>query len=270
MYSYILPAAISLPLGYNCRISLPMSAIKERMNKKIDRFNITFSIIAYREGEVFFEKKISLNEKTKDSVEIDIPDQKNFSDKSGFAELEILENDKKLIFGSRLTLSFYSIFFSDNKKSFLSDNAYKYGSPSVINQMSSIKRYLDAYPTVTIDKNKDLGETLVLINPYPKKIFASIVTYDKRTINGVLVNPYSSKEVSLSQLLNVHEKNWEGHIQIKAKNRLITFIYKHSLKDNRLISDYEHLDPFRGDPTCIALTQLLRNKIGDFFKSFAN
>ena len=54
------------------------------------------------------------------------------------------------------------------------------------------------------------------------------------------------------------ESFWQGHIQIKANNRIITFNYKHSLKKDKIISDYEHLDPYRGEPTYLPPFQLLR------------
>ena len=43
-----------------------------------------------------------------------------------------------------------------------------------------------------------------------------------------------------------------------------TFNFKHSFKNKKIISDYEHLDPFRGEETYIPLTKFLRNKIGEY------
>jgi hypothetical protein len=54
------------------------------------------------------------------------------------------------------------------------------------------------------------------------------------------------------------ESFWQGHIQIKATNWIITFNYKHSLKNDKIISDYKHLDPYRGEPTYLPPFQLLR------------
>jgi hypothetical protein len=266
MYSYILPSVISLPLGYNCRIFLPCSSLISRLDKETD-YEIAINIKAYREKNIFFEKTIEINKKDKiKNIDFLILDQQNNSKFAGYAELEIYEKNKKIIFKNRAALNFYSIFFKDGKKSFLSDNAYKFGSPTVINQMSIIKKYLDAYPTVTIDKKKDLGETIVMINPYPKEIVASLVTNDNRLINRIKINSQSCKEINLYNLLDENENFWQGHIQIKATNRIITFNYKHSLKNNKIISDYEHLDPFRGEPTFLPSFQLLRIKIGQIFE----
>jgi hypothetical protein len=268
MYSYLLPSAISLPLGYNCKIFFTRSNLNQRIISNIN-YEILVSIKAYREGEIFFKKEITLDKENKlTKIDININDQQNLSKFSGYAELEIFEINKKPVFKSRAVLNFYSIYYSDNKKSFLSDNAYKYGSPAVINQISYIKKYLDAYPTITIDRVKDLGETIVLINPYNKNIYASLLTNDGRKINGVLIKSRSSKEINLSSLLINDEKFWSGHIQIKASNRIITFNYKHSFKDNKIISDYEHLDPFRGDPTFVPFTRFIRIKMGEIIEKF--
>ena len=64
------------------------------------------------------------------------------------------------------------------------------------------------------------------------------------------------------------ESFWQGHIQIKATNWIITFNYKHSLKNNKIISDYEHLDPYRGEPTFLPSFQLLRIKIGQILDKY--
>ena len=270
MFSYILPSAISLPLGYNCRIFLPINNLILRLNKVLE-YQIAIQVKAYREGSKFFEKKIVIDQNNNTpNIDFVIPDQQNHSEFAGYAELEIYEINKKLIFKNRAVLNFYSIFFKEGKKSFLSDNAYKYGSPTVINQMSIIKKYIDAYPTVTIDKKNDLGETVVMINPYPKEIIASLVTNDDRLINRIKIKSQSSVEVNLIELLEEQESFWQGHLQIKATNRIITFNYKHSLKNKKIISDYEHLDPYRGEPTFLPAFQLLRIKIGQIFEKIKN
>ena len=61
---------------------------------------------------------------------------------------------------------------------------------------------------------------------------------------------------------------WKGHIQIYATNRLITFNYKHKLNDNSIISDFEHLDPYRLENTTYSLSELARIKFGKFYKEF--
>ena len=68
--------------------------------------------------------------------------------------------------------------------------------------------------------------------------------------------------ISLAPLLLKGEEMWAGQIQITATNRVITFNVKHSFKDPTNISDHEHLDPYRGEPTHFPATQWLRLRLG--------
>ena len=114
-----------------------------------------------------------------------------------------------------------------------------------------------------IDRDRDYGESLALINPYKKAVLAKVHTADGRTIPRLRVPPMSVRRVDLGQLLEAGERRWRGRLQLTANNRLITFDVKHSFADPTLITDHEHLDPFRADPTHLPLTRLLRMRAGD-------
>ena len=264
MFSYILTSIIPMPLGYNTKIIIPINLIKEKIDKKYSNYEIDVSLTGYKEGSQFFEQNRLINENSKGFIELEIKDHSKISDKFGYAELDIKSLNKKNIFTSRAVLGFYTYYYCNGKKSFLSDNAYKFGSPTIIAQMAKIKKYIDAYPTIMINKKKDLDETIVLINPYKRKIKAKIITFDRRVIDNIIINSFSANEILLSEILQGNENEWKGHIQITATNRLVTFNYKHSHKDKKIISDFEHLDPYRGDPTFIPFTRLLRQKIGQY------
>ena len=123
--------------------------------------------------------------------------------------------------------------------------------------------YIDAYPVIRIDKTRDLGETFVLINPYKRPILAQIVTHDGRSLPRTRISPESACNVDLSALLQGNETAWTGHVQLTANNRLIPFNIKHSFQDPTLISDHEHLDPYRSDPTYQPITLSMRARAKD-------
>ena len=81
-----------------------------------------------------------------------------------------------------------------------------------------------------------------------------------------LFNANSVLNIRLEELLRPNEESWIGHLQLTATNRLVTFHIKHSMADATIISDHEHLDPFRGDRTHYPLTQLIRLRYGEFLK----
>lgn len=267
MFPYILPSIIPIPLGYNTKILIPIQMIKERIPNVLKNYQVKVQLNGFREGKIFFDKTNIINNHSDGIIEFEIYDQSKFSEYSGYAELSFFEVNKNPIFLSRAVLSFYSNFYHKDKKSFLSDNAYKFGAPTTIAQMSVIKKYIDAYPTILIDKERDLGETLVFINPYKRKIKSKIISFDGREINNIIINSFSAKEILLSRFLKEKESNWEGHIQLTSTNRIITFNFKHSYKDKKIISDYEHLDPYRGDPTFVPITKFVRQKIGKYLIS---
>ena len=76
------------------------------------------------------------------------------------------------------------------------------------------------------------------------------------------VSAMSVRNVDLASLLLRDEDSWRGHIQLFANNRIITFNIKHSMMDPLIISDHEHLDPYRSDPTHMAAFRLLRMAAG--------
>tara|TARA_B100000787_G_C16165609_1_gene283698 strand:- start:8 stop:814 length:807 start_codon:yes stop_codon:yes gene_type:complete len=266
-FPYIYTTIVTLPLGYHTRVMVPVSKIQERVSKNVSDYNIEVKFIAFRKGENFFEESKIINKLSSGILEFEISDQDGLCSDSGYAELTFVEKNHQPIFNSRTVMSFYTSYYHENKKSFLSDNAYKFGSPTTILQMAKIKKYIDTYPTVEIDKEKDLDETLVFINPYKRIIKAKIFTADARKIENIKISPFSVKEILLSELLMSEETKWSGHMQLTASNRIVTFNFKHSFKNKKIISDYEHLDPFRGEETYMPLTRSLRNKIGKYVRN---
>ena len=266
-FPYIYTTIVTLPLGYHTRVMVPVSKIQERVSKNVFDYNIEVKFIAFRKGEIFSKESKIISKLSSGILEFEISDQDGLCSDSGYAELSFVEKNYQPIFNSRTVMSFYTSYYHENKKSFLSDNAYKFGSPTTILQMAKIKRYIDAYPTGEINIEKDLDETLVFINPYKRIIKAKIFTADGRKIENIKISPFSVYEILLSKLLmSEEETKWSGHIQLTASNRIVTFNFKHSFKNKKIISDYEHLDPFRGEETYMALTKSLRNKIGGYVR----
>src|SRR6185503_17834251 len=103
---------------------------------------------------------------------------------AGFLELSFRAEDGTPIFRDTSVINFYSIYLKEGKKSFFSDNAYRYGSPPTIDQIAAFGKYIDAYPVIHLDRKRDLGETATLINPYRKTIRAKIITNDGRELRG--------------------------------------------------------------------------------------
>lgn len=271
MFHYLLPLIIAFPKGYDVCIIVPINQIKERLIKNFNKEKILIKSNLINDGKIVLqkEKKIILdkNNNEKSVATFTFESIKNLKNPS-YIEFEIISFEKKLIFSDCMGISFYSIFSNKNKKTFLSDNAFKTGSPNVIYQISKIKRFVDTYSAIDINFEKFLGETMFFINPYKKKISCKIKDEDENIV-GIIIPPESVREFKLEYFANKKKlKYWKGHIQIYATNRLISFNYKHDIRNSELISDFEHLDPYRLEDTTYSLSELARIKIGNFIRKF--
>ena len=123
-------------------------------------------------------------------------------------------------------------------------------------------KFVDGHPLIHIDGNRDLGETIILINPYQRPLVAEILGHDGRKMKKTRIDSHSARPIHLVDLLEDNEDEWIGQIQVTANNRVVAFNVKHSLADPTVISDHEHLDPFRAGPTGIPVTQVARQKVG--------
>jgi hypothetical protein len=178
--------------------------------------------------------------------------------------LSIQSIDGSPVFAGKNVIGFYAIYTKPGKKSFLADNGYKYGSPPLISQIAMFGRYVDGYPVVRLDRDRDIGQTITLINPYKKSVVARIIAHDGRAVPRIKVPPLSVRNVPLIQMLRDEERSWVGQIQLTASNRLGTFVIMHSLRNPWVVSDHEHLDTFRSDPTHLPAFQLFRQRVGKY------
>ena len=185
----------------------------------------------------------------------------------GFVEIAFKSENDLPVFTTKDPIAFYSVFSGLGKKTFFTDNTYKFGSPPVIDQIAMLGRYIDNYPIVHIDRSRDIGESFILINPYRQPVVYQILASDGQASKRNRVPARSARFFRFSDFVNDHEDEWLGQVQITANNRLITFTVKHSLSDPTLVSTHEHLDPFRTDPTHVPATQWLRNYIGEQLRS---
>ena len=263
--SFLFPTITSLPAGYDCTVSVAPAILAARLVSGTGTIDVHYAVFhagrqeAEQTASVEYVQGRARGAPIKPFVWRDtVPDWAG-----GYLEIAITARGGARIFDAKRPVSFYAIYSKPGKKSFFSDNAYKFAAPPVIEQIARYGRYVDNYPMVHLDRARDLGETITFINPYRKALLASIKTSDGRILQRQRVNPMSVHNVRLIALLRPEEPEWFGQIQITATNRVVTYDVKHSLGDPQIISDHEHLDPFRGEPTHLPLTRLIRRRVGE-------
>jgi hypothetical protein len=266
MSSYIYPSIISLPLWYRCAVPLQVHQMAERITT--GQASLDFGFEVYREGKLVRSDKRTLlfrggRLQSGDASPIVWENQQLLGETAqAYGELTCKSSDDKSVFSSMLPFSMYSIYYAPGRKSVFSDNNFKYGAPPIIDQMAEFGQYVETYPVINLDLEKDLGESLALINPYTKTINVRIITSDKRDLRRIQVGPRSCRHVSLLNLLREDERTWQGQIQLTANNRLIVFHIKQSARSPGIISDHEHLDPYRAEPTHWPVSLLFRTVPG--------
>ena len=188
----------------------------------------------------------------------------NWGDTPGFMEEDIRVSDGSLCLLSKFNKPSYVLNSAPGRKGYMTNATLKYADPRVISQIASFGFFLDTFSPIWIDRDRDYGESFAFINPFTRLIHAKILAEDGRSIRRIEVPPMSSRRVNLSAILREGESSWRGHVQITAINRLVVINCKTSFADPDRITDVEHLDPFRTDPTHLPAFKWFRQKIGIF------
>ena len=267
-YNYLVPSILSFPGGTGCCLPVPWSQVGAQLQDR--RGTVKLTILAIHEGAVIEarERVVSFEDGAPAGGD---PGQENLDAFSadpgvepGFIECSVQAVDGETGFVSNNPLNFYSIYAAPGQKSYFSDNAWKYAAPPVIQQIAEYGRFADAYPAVLIDRDRDLGMSVILINPYMKDIICRLYTHDGRKPLRVRIPSMSARRAELLDFLEPSERQWRGQIQLTANNRVVTYIVWHSLREPAAVSDQEHLDAYRGERTHIPATLHLRRKVGAF------
>ena len=269
--SFLIPIVTWLPPGYDCTIVMPNAALAglvraeggsaERYWKVMVGSRVVeegSEVIEFRGGRVVGgpDGHVVWRGAGRDA----------WPTAGGFMEFGIRAVDDTPLFTSRRLPSFYNVYTGPGRKSFLLCHAWKFGSPQVISQIARFGQYVDAYPVIHIDRQRDLADSLVLINPYRKPILARILTHERSDLPRIRIDPMAVVSVNLADWIAPGDDVWMGQIQLTANNRLVTYIVKHSLADPSAISTVEHLDPFRADPTHFPWFRSLRLWVGDMIE----
>ncbi|HAA91184.1 MAG TPA: hypothetical protein DCS82_11990 [Rhodospirillaceae bacterium] len=267
-YSYLVPYLLPLPVGYDCSIKLPPASIGRRLingsGQVLWRINLFHNgeCIHQMEQMLVFENQVLTNEA--ETLFFWNGSEHDWDDNSGFVEMHFDTADEDTHFSTNDCIQIYGLYSAPNQKTFRADGAYKFASPPIINQIASFGVFSEGYSALCIDRSKGYGESLCLVNPYEKAILAKIQTHDDRPIKRTRIAPLSAANIVLTDLLEPEEKRFVGRLQISASNRLIAFHVRHSITKPFTITDHEHFDPYRDDPTHVPAFQKFRMMVGRF------
>ena len=165
-------------------------------------------------------------------------------------------------FQSQFPPDFYTIYAGPERKSFFSDNALKYGNTVTILQIEAFGAWVEGYPASMVDPARDIDESVILINPFlrPAVVDVTLEGIDRK--RRFRINAQTGQRISLAGAFEIGEEGWNGQVYVSGRNRVVMYVAKHSLRDPSKVTTVEHSNPYRGEPTHVPITKLLRRKIG--------
>lgn len=270
-YNYLIPGIACVLPGYDLIQSDSIELIKKKLLP--GQWVVEKHLSVWHEGKEILEDRSEMH--FKDNALISLRSSSGYllprtilsqMDNPGFIETQFTTLNGSGFSSNSPSFS-YIVYKSPGKKSYLGDNSWKYATPPVINQIAEFGVYIDGCSVARVDRDKDYGESFILINPYRKTIIANLLAPEHRSIRNIKIPARSVRRISLEGLLKDHERSFAGQVQLTANNRLITYDIKHSLSDPTTIFAQEHLDPFRGDATHVPLFSIYRQKIGRWFSN---
>lgn len=267
--SFIIPHVVPVFPGYDTVFNQSEAAVLGRLI--VPDAVIDNQISVYRNGECVDRVSHRIRIENGAVVEGALGGVRVKSDEAdelpGYLHSNMISSDESEIFSTHSPVTLYTTYVPLNGgKPFFSNGAPRYSEPRVINQIREFGEFCDTYPNVIVDREKGYGFSLFLINPYSKAIVMTVATQGSEKVAKTRIDPQSSKILDLSEALLGNGSRWAGQIQIKANNRLISFVLRHSLENPKQITDFDHMDPFRGEPTHLPATQLMRIKTADLLE----
>ncbi|MBH61784.1 MAG: hypothetical protein CL569_04920 [Alphaproteobacteria bacterium] len=190
--------------------------------------------------------------------------QKDLGSEPGYWEIGFQAEDEAPIVANTIAGANYASYRASGKRLILADPPLKYASPPTIDQIAAYGQFVDGCVVTRIDRKRNFGESIALLNPYNKPILASVFGHDEQKLRRIRVPAQSGRFARLAGLLRESEDRWVGQVQLTATNRLCTYNVKHAFDNPADITHCEHLDSFRADPTHMPAFQMLRQQVGWF------
>lgn len=266
--NYFVPRIYLLPPGYDLHLEPPYPAYGNALAGGTAALKCITRV--WHEGETIAETEVPLVFENGRLVS-EMPDPiiwrnhgEAWGENPGFLELDIQTVDGDTAILDYIGPVAYGTYHAPGRKAVFADAPMKYASPPTIAQIAEYGRFVEGQAIARIDRKRDYGESIALINPYRRPILATLSRHDGRALPRLRIPPFACRFLRIADMLEDGETEWVGHVQLTATNRIVVYDVKHSLADPTLFSHFEHLDPFRADPTHLPAFKWLRIEVGRF------
>jgi hypothetical protein len=242
------------PPGYTLRQLLPLDAIRAACAAEDETILVDRRL--YGGGALLrrWESRLELRNGTwadeaPARFELESPvDAAQWRDGASLPFLEtLLVAERGPGFRSMFAPSFYTVFDSDLFKSFFNDNALKYANTVVIRQIEAFKAWVEGYPACEIDRARDLGQSVILINPHERPAVVSVALEGLEKPRKVKIEAMSAARVDFAGMLGPETQAWRGEAFVWGPNRVNMFFIYHGLAEPHAIVTMEHSEVYRGE-----------------------
>jgi len=274
-YHYLIPLIFSLPPGYAFTLAIPPALLRRRLVGRRGKLLVKAS--ATCDGAVRWRetRTIDLDGPERDDRPITFVCAINTLDDNGalpdgaapaFLEFEFLSTDDGAPFSTKAPPAIYGLYTAPGRLTFRADGSYKFGAPQVVSSIAEYGQFLESHTLIAIDRSRRHLESLTLVNPYTKPLLVSGQTPDGRALRRTKVAARSAVRLDLTQLLREGEDRLVTRLQLSATNRVLTYHVRHDDDPVPYISDHEHLDIFRADPTHAPWSRFARERLARIVK----
>ncbi|MEC8100513.1 MAG: hypothetical protein VX089_04790, partial [Pseudomonadota bacterium] len=123
----------------------------------------------------------------------------------------------------------------------------KFGRSRLIAQTRNLRSFCMIHSAIINDKENNIQNSFLLINPYEKKIKVKISSQTGKSLKKILM-PHTVSFENVSDLID-KKKNLLGSVMLSAPNRIVVYDIKHQYQNLKNIYSIDHLDPYSGRTT---------------------
>ncbi|MHA1566389.1 MAG: hypothetical protein ACTSX7_13835 [Alphaproteobacteria bacterium] len=200
-------------------------------------FTLTFSVFV--DGEQISREEIAIPVRNGQAEIGDVV--RNFeSDGLGYVEVGITADGPA--FDKIALVQGYGLFVHPQRGAMTFGSDLKFARGPIIDQIAKYGLFCMQHSAAFIDKDRNIGNSFLLINPYQQAIVATFASSTGARVKR-RIDKLSAQRLPLDELLQDGE--W-ATVMVTANNRLTVFDIRHAHDDPLLLNNIDHLDFMNG------------------------
>lgn len=186
-----------------------------------------------------------------------IVDRRFAADELSYVEISITA--ERPYFRKILLEHVYSIVERPDGGNFNLIGAFKFSDRVIINLMRRIGQFCLVHPAHFVAKARNIGNSVLIINPFDGPILARLATAKGRDLKRRIA-PHQATMIPLQELID--DDCWTC-VLYTGNNRYPAWDVRHVYDDPSRVNRIDHLEYYRGDQTVRRLTAgpFLRSKV---------